>query len=112
MLTPPDRAWQVQRLLQRDRKELMGVEEIGAGFSAEFDDGKESEAEARGSGNASANGASPSSSAPASPFGTGVPSFQLSCLLGSLCAALLLLASFCGTSTRTGLNVCKVSCGW
>lgn len=32
-------AAQVQRLLQRDRKELTGIEDIGAGFRTEFDDG-------------------------------------------------------------------------
>ena len=45
---------QVQRLLQRDRRELTGVEEIGAGFSAEFDDGSELQGEG---GRASTNGA-------------------------------------------------------
>ena len=62
---------QVQRLLQRDRRELTGVEEIGASFSAEFDDGSELQEEG---GRASSNGAASSSSASASPFGTaGVP---------------------------------------
>ncbi|KAK9826772.1 hypothetical protein WJX81_007800 [Elliptochloris bilobata] len=61
-------AAQVQRLLQRDRKELTGVEEIGASFSAEFDDGKE--AAAQEAGRLSSNGAASSSSpAPGSPFG-------------------------------------------
>lgn len=58
---------QVQRLLQRDRRELTGVEEIGASFSAEFDDGSELQEE---SGRASSNGAASSSSASASPFGS------------------------------------------
>lgn len=31
-------AAQVQRLLSRDRKELTGIEDIGQGFQAEFDE--------------------------------------------------------------------------
>ena len=47
------------------------MEEIGASFRAEFDDGREGAAEASGEG--SANGAGPSPSAPGSPFGAGAP---------------------------------------
>ncbi len=62
---------QVQRLLQRDRKELTGVEEIGASFRAEFDDGREGAAGPSGEGGASANGAGSSPSSAGSPFGAG-----------------------------------------
>lgn len=70
---------QVQRLLQRDRKELTGVEEIGASFRAEFDDGREGATEASGEGGASANGTGPSPSSSGSPFGAGAPQLCLHC---------------------------------
>ncbi|CAL8467618.1 g7156 [Coccomyxa elongata] len=74
-------AAQVQRLLQRDRKELTGIEEIGAGFKTEFDEGESSEKEeAVTSTSGSSNGSAPTAgatsaisfgkSAAASPFGT------------------------------------------
>ncbi|BDA42730.1 hypothetical protein COCOBI_03-6230 [Coccomyxa sp. Obi] len=75
-------AAQVQRLLQRDRKELTGIEEIGAGFKTEFDEGEssEKEEEAVTSTSGRSNGSAPTAgatsaisfgkSAAASPFGT------------------------------------------
>ena len=54
-------AAQVQRLLQRDRKELTGIEEIGAGFKTEFDEGdsSEKEEEAATSTSGRSNGSTP-----------------------------------------------------
>lgn len=75
-------AAQVQRLLQRDRKELTGIEEIGAGFKTEFDEGEsgEKEEEPMPSTSGRSNGSAPyagatsaisfGKSAAASPFGT------------------------------------------
>ncbi len=66
-------AAQVQRLLQRDRKELTGIEEIGAGFKTEFDEGEssEKEEEAVTSTSGRSNGSAP----------TAGPSLPLLCIL-------------------------------
>lgn len=63
-------AAQVQRLLSRDRKELTGIEDIGQGFQAEFDENvpeKEIKQPEK-------NGAKPAA-AKASSFSSGVPVF-------------------------------------
>ncbi len=54
-------AAQVQRLLQRDRKELTGIEEIGAGFRTEFDEGPsdKKEEEEKPSTSGRSNGSTP-----------------------------------------------------
>ena len=68
----------MQRLLQRDRKELMGVEEIGEGFRAEFDEepaGDEDAAAEDGrtatSAGASTSGRPPAASSNGSPLAAG-----------------------------------------
>lgn len=62
---------QVRRLLDRDRKELQGLEEIGGAFNAEFDEGLDDKPAAKP---AAASTSAPSAGAtgaakPASPFG-------------------------------------------
>ena len=71
-------AAQVQRLLQRDRKELMGVEEIGEGFRAEFDEAAAGDEDAAqdsrpaASAGASTSGRPPAASSHGSPLAAGV----------------------------------------
>lgn len=71
-------AAQVQRLLQRDRKELMGVEEIGEGFRAEFDEESQADEDAAedsrpaASAGASTSGRLPTATSNGSPFTAGV----------------------------------------
>jgi hypothetical protein len=61
-------AAQVQRLLERDRKELMGIEDIGASFRTEFDEEEqEDESKEQQNGEPSSSGRS----AATSPFTAG-----------------------------------------